>query len=154
METDFFEEQELSEVTLQSLNLLGEAIFKQNQKVDEVEAVAKKENALLEKMKAKMINILETHGHTNYQVPGLGKLQMRERTSVTLPKTPQDKDAFYTYLKEKGLFEHLITVNSQTLNAFWKKEREVAISEGRSAGFKIPGIDEPKTMALLAITKG
>ncbi len=155
MMEDFFEQDKpIDQITMQELDLLGQLIFRQKKECEEAEKVLEGKKFTLTKMQAKMISILEKFGRSNYSIPGSGMLIKSERLTVTLPKTPEDKDAFYEYLKNKNLFEDIVTVNSMTLNAFYKKEFEIAAEEGRAVGFKIPGISEPKTITTLNVRKG
>jgi len=154
-EIDYFDQEKpIGDVTMQELDLLGQAIFKLKKEIEEQERFIDGRKETLNKMQGKMLSILERFGRTNYAIPGEGMLIKTERLTVTLPKTPEDRESFFKYLRDKGLFEDLVTVNSQTLNAFYKKEFEAAAQEGRAVGFKIPGISEPKTVVNLNVRKG
>ena len=75
---------------------------------------------------------------------------------MNLPATPEDKENFFSYLKEKGLFESLITVNSNTLNSFYMREWETVKEHGdpeEAMNFKIPGIQEPKLHEVISFRK-
>lgn len=154
-EDNFFDtDKPMDQVTLKELDHLTTEMFNQRAFCEMKEAELKEHNKKLESLQAKMISVLDRFGRTNYEVPGVGKLVVSERSYVGLPKTPQDKEAFFSYLKDKGIFDELISVNSQTLNSFYKREREIAIEEGRAMGFKIPGIGDPSTSATLRMMKG
>lgn len=154
-EMDFFDQDKpIDQVTMQELDVLGQLIFKQKKICEEQEQILDAAKQKLVRMQAKMISVLEKFGRSNYSIPGNGMLIKSERLTVTLPKTPDDKEAFYNYLKEKNLFEDIVSVNSMTLNAFYKKEFDIACEEGRAVGFKIPGINEPKTITTLNVRKG
>lgn len=155
-EMDFFDQDKpIDQITMHELDLLGQVIFKQRQVCEEQEKVLTSCKEKLAKMQAEMLSVLEKFGRTNYAIPGQGMLIKSERLTVTLPETPDDKEAFYNYLKEKNLFEDVVTVNYMTLNAFYKKEFEIAAEEGRAVGFKIPGINEPKMFVTLkCVRKG
>jgi hypothetical protein len=99
--------------------------------------VASNELAVAE---AEMIAMLEAGGLTNYRSP-LGLVSVSFRTSVRTPKTPEDRAAFFAFLKERGVYDTLITVNSQSLNSFYKDEFAQAKERGDIA-FEIPGIKE------------
>lgn len=74
------------------------------------------------------------------------------KPTVTTPKEPEKRDAFFKYLKDRNLFEDLVSVNHNTLNAFYKAEFEAAVESG-NIDFKIPGLDEPKTNEYLTFRK-
>lgn len=75
-----------------------------------------------------------------------------ERTSVKTPKNNAERELFFEYLKEKGVYEDLRTVNSQSLNAFYKSELELALGRGE-LDFSIPGITEVLVVPKLSLRK-
>lgn len=81
-----------------------------------------------------------------------GTIGMTERLSVKTPKLPEDRDAFFAYLRDRGLFDQMISVNSATLNSFYKSEFEQAKERG-DAEFKIPGINE-ETINIILTFRG
>lgn len=88
---------------------------------------------------------------TSWDVEGIGKVFIRNNFAVRNPKTPEAKKAFYDYLKARGLFEDLATINHQTLNAFYKTEREQA--EG-DPSFNLPGLEAPTLHQSVVLKKG
>jgi hypothetical protein len=96
------------------------------------------------------MGIMTECGKEKYVVQGFGTLYFSNRMSVTMPKNPEDREAFFNYLKEKGAFDGLITVNSMTLNSFYKQEAEIA----NSPDFKIPGIGTPTLIKTLNMRRG
>ncbi len=81
-----------------------------------------------------------------------GLASVSYRTSVKTPKTPEDKAAFYAYLKEKGLYDQMISVNSATLNSFFKDALETAKREGKD-DFVVPGLGEVTVTPNLSFRK-
>ena len=77
---------------------------------------------------------------------------VEERESVTTPKTLEDKKELFEYLKEQGLFEELVGVNSQTLNSFYKTQAKAALEEG-ILDFKLPGVPPPTVSKNLRLRK-
>ncbi len=75
-----------------------------------------------------------------------------QRTSVSLPKEPAAREDFFAFLKSKKIFEELITVNHQTLNAFYKNEFDNAVEAGNHE-FKIPGLEQPKVHEYITYRK-
>lgn len=91
-------------------------------------------------------------------VKGYGTYFLQSKFSVKVPKTEQEREDFFAYLQAKGIFESMITVNSQTLNAWYKQEMEALASRAEAGedvdpDFKIPGIEEPKDYFTLAFRK-
>lgn len=87
-----------------------------------------------------MLEMLVEEGMTSYAGPN-GRVGITHRTSVKTPKSPASRELFFAYLKEKGLFDSMISVNSNTLNSLYKSELELSTSRGEP-DFSIPGIDE------------
>lgn len=81
-----------------------------------------------------------------------GKLTVAQKTSVTLPQG-ENKEKFFEYLKEKGIFEDMVHVNSRTLQSFYKQEVEAHLADGDVA-WEMPGIEEPITFETMRMTKG
>lgn len=74
------------------------------------------------------------------------------KESVRIPKDEESKAKFLAWLKQEGLFDSMISVNSQTLNSLYKAKAEEALKEG-NLDFRIPGIDEAVTYKQLRIRK-
>lgn len=81
-----------------------------------------------------------------------GLISKSVRLSVKTPKSPEDRAAFFEYLKGKGLFDTMISVNSATLNAFYKTEFELAKERGQD-DFRIPGLNEEVAVEILSFRK-
>jgi hypothetical protein len=69
-----------------------------------------------------------------------------------MPATDEAKQAFFNYLRERGLFEKYATVHSQSLNAFYFAEKDAALAEG-NLEFEIPGITKETEFEALGFTK-
>ena len=109
----------------------------------------------LEKFKAKLLKHLEAWGKEKYYKEGVGTLYTKNNITYSMPKDEADRQAFFHYIEEKYGFEallRLLTVHSQTLNAFAKKEQDIAINDGNPA-FKIPGLGEPKQYKQLVLRR-
>lgn len=84
-----------------------------------------------------------------------GTVSRRTEWRYNLPTTPEDKAAFFQFLRERGVFEQMATVNSNTYNSFCKAEQEAAIERDPEAAlnFRIPGVPEPKQRQVLSFRK-
>lgn len=144
---------ESQQVTVRDLDLLVEELF---QKRTEIEAIEEK---LTEANKAKMaiemkaVKYLKELGRDKYSTP-LGTISIRESWKVKKPATPEDSDKLFAYLRERGIFDSLVSINHNTLNAFYTREWEIAKEEGNGFDFAIPGIDQPKLFESLYVLKG
>lgn len=61
-------------------------------------------------------------------------------SSFRVPKDEENKKKFFEWLKAQGLYDAMITVNSQTLNGLLK-EKEAAFYEEGGIAFEVPGIE-------------
>ena len=68
-----------------------------------------------------------------------GTFSFKYDESFKTPKTPEDREAFFSFLKEKGVYDEMITVNSRTLNSWAKQEVEAAENDG-NFDLEIPGL--------------
>jgi hypothetical protein len=59
--------------------------------------------------------------------------------SAKVPKIPEDRKKFFDYLKEREIFEDMITVHSATINTFVSDEEKAATERGE-IDFQIPGL--------------
>lgn len=64
----------------------------------------------------------------------------------------KDQDALTMYLKEKGIYESLATLNAAKLNSYYKAEEEKAMQEG-DLDFQIPGMEVTSSRVKLSITQ-
>lgn len=81
----------------------------------------------------------------------LAAVTMKEKTSVKVPKSPEDKAAFFGYLREQGVFDDLATVNSATLNSWYRAELEVRRASGKSE--EVPGLGSVTSYYDLSVRK-
>ena len=92
-------------------------------------------------------------GQDSFKTP-LGTISLRKRTSFKTPKDEESRTAFFNKLKEMGVFESMITVNSNTLNSFLKAEYESAEASGEDmVTFKFAGIDPPTVTVTASLRK-
>jgi hypothetical protein len=128
-----------SNTTIEALNAQAELIAKLRDKDDEASRARKDVANALEAEETKMIEMLSSCDLTSFKSK-YGHAIITHRTSVKTPKTPEAQAMFKAWLKNNHL-EHLLTVNSNSLNALYKDELEAARERGDS-DFSIPGIDE------------
>lgn len=67
-------------------------------------------------------------------------------SSVKMPQESDMREKFFEYLKAKGVFEQLITIHSQTLNAWYREEE-------KNGNYEIPGLEEAKVFTRLNVRK-
>ena len=62
------------------------------------------------------------------------------------------KSLFIQWLKDQGIAERYLTVNSTSYNSLLNQERETALREGRL--LDIPGVPEPQMFESIGFRKG
>lgn len=134
--------------TTEQFEALCERAWELQKEKDALALHEKKINEELEPLKAKIIEHLEFFEKTRHDTKH-GAFILSRKTSV---KLPDDKREFYQYLKDKNIFEDMVTVHSNTLNAWYKQEMEAAI-ERKDADFKIPGLGLPTTYTTVSLRK-
>jgi hypothetical protein len=92
-------------------------------------------------------------GQSSFKTP-LATVSLKKRRSFKTPKDEVSRNEFFSKLKELGVFEEMITVNSATLNAFLKAEYESAEENGEDmVTYKFAGIDPPTESVTASLRK-
>lgn len=120
---------------------------------EEKSAESKMAYAKLKEQEAKVIDMLERSGKKKY-VSDFGNATLVQELSVKTPKTPEQKRAFFEWV-EKNLGEDArdvyMTVNSRTLNSFYKEQSQLAAERGEV--LNIDGLEEPTSHTKLSFRK-
>lgn len=100
-------------------------------------------NTILQTLELMDLDSIKAHGFLFYK---------HNNTSVTTPKTVEDKKLLFDFLEKRGIFMEIASVNSQTLNALYKSLAAEAADEG-NFDFKLPGVGEPTTYTTLKLRR-
>lgn len=119
--------------------------------IDEVEEVLEKAKKKYKELCYQLQNIIEASEIQKFTAHGF-TFFIEEKESVSIPKSPEAKEAFFNYLKEMGMFDSMITVHSATLNSTYKSLADAALKEG-ILEFSIPGIEPPTSYKTLKLRK-
>lgn len=140
---------EASAVTVEQLKLKCERAFELRGEVDmkktELSAIQKS----LDELENEIVAVLEELGLKSFKSTS-GTIETRVRQSVKVPQG-DGRQEFFNYLKDRGLFDSLITVNSQTLNAWYKQEAEIAVEEKRM--LVVPGLEMPTSTVSVVLKR-
>jgi len=143
----------MEHVTLQELDeVCGQYALKRAEK-ERLDAELKEREKELYALEQKIQAFLEQSNKSKYSVDGIGTFNVVERFSYKIPRTPEAKEKFFSYLKEKGIYDDLVNVNSQTLNAFCKQQMEEA-RDRQDFNFSIPGLEEPTLFKKVQLRRG
>jgi hypothetical protein len=143
---------EADAVTLGTLNRLMGEVKELRDKETRVNFEKKLITDELEAKEAALMEILVSNNMGSFRSP-YGLASISKRLSVKTPKSEDDRKKFFEYLKEKGVYDHLITVNSMTLNSYYKEEFAAAEQRGDADTFTIPGITEVTIQPILSFRK-
>lgn len=144
-------ETEMDDITLTEFEALGDKCFDLKREITLDDRVLKEKKADLLKLQNKVMSYLQKYGKKNHQFKS-GLFSVTQRTSVRLPQG-DEKEKFFTYLKEKGIFEDMVHMNSQTLNSFYKAEMESHLADG-DVTWEMPGVGEPIVSLIPSMRKG
>lgn len=98
--------------------------------------------------------LLESQGKTEYICEGIGKVTLSEALSVKTPKSPQEKEAFFNWIRTnmgEDAYYTYMSVNSQSLNRLYREQTEEAA--GRGELLNIDGLEQPTTNTKVSFTK-
>lgn len=130
------------QVTVQDLDKLVEKILRKREEIEVHQEVTKALNKEMDELEGRAVAFLKELSRDNYSSPH-GTIYQIQKYRVSLPKTLDDKQAFFAYLQSHGIFMEYATVNSNSLNALYMKSFEAAKEQG-DMSFNIPGIGAPQ----------
>jgi len=128
------------------LSEMEELVFNLSLAKKQLEAIAneeKKIQVIRRDLENQILVKLKEIGNNSY-VSKFGRASIKTTMSYKTPKDAHAKQQLFDYIKGKGddVYMSLLSVNSQTLNAWAKQELQHAIDSG-TFPFSIPGLDEP-----------
>ncbi len=109
----------------------------------------------VDSLEFEILQHLEENQMTNFRVDGHALVSVVEKMSVKTPKDTESKKAFFNWLKEKHgeeVMNAYMSVNSQSLNSFYKTEFE-SLSDEEKLNFSIPGIEPATLVKTLSVRK-
>jgi len=137
--------------TIKMLQTLVSELWDVRAQIDSEKQILSMFNAQKEKLESLIIRAMQTSELERFDGDKCTVFR-KSKSSVKVPASPQEKKQLLDYLKSIGMFDSMITVNSQTLNSWYNKEIEIARSNGKSE-FQVPGIAEPTPYDDLSVRK-
>lgn len=141
----------MSSITVKELDDLTNEIFKLKAQKDSIEETLSDLNKTLQAKEKQVIEAMKELNLETFKGTG-GTLTPYDKVSYAVPKSPEDREAFFTFLREKGVFDGMATVHHATLNAFVSQEYEAAKERG-DLFFTVPGLNAPSITTILSKTK-
>lgn len=136
----------MSSVTVEELEKIIQDYAVLRAEIEEEKKLMGEKTKALDELEGKIMATLKEIGKTSYKSEH-GTISRVEKWRVNLPASPEEKEAFSNFLREKGIFEKMYTFNSNTLNSYYMEEWEQAKNSGDpedALNFRVPGINEPK----------
>jgi hypothetical protein len=140
----------LGGVTVEDLKRMVSKLDQERLEYDKRRLHLQEQDAIVGELEGKLIATLEALNLKAFKGEN-GTVEVAYRTSVKLPQG-EGKLQFFEYLKELGIFDTLASINSNTLNAWYKEEDKKAQTEKRL--LRIPGLDMPTTTPILKLKRG
>lgn len=134
-------------ITVAQLQDLCLAMFKQKAHVAELKLVKTTNEKQLSEMQEKIIFHLDELELKNFDT-GFGKISKVNKPYAKIT----DKAALSSFLKEKGIYEDLVTFNAAKMNSFYNEEMAKA-KEEMDLDFKVDGMDVSSNRVSLSVTK-
>ena len=134
------------QITLEELKGLCLEMFKQKAEVARVKEIKTAEEKKLKEMQDKILFHLEGHELKTFDT-GFGKVTRKNMPYAKIV----DKTALSNFLKERGIYDDMVTFNATKMNSFYKEEMERA-KEEMNLDFKVDGMDVSSNRISLSVT--
>lgn len=135
-----FTQEEPAAPTAKEIDQLITALHEKRSEKNRHQIVEKQINSDLAKLEVQIMDALVKSGLKKFSGTK-GDVNLIHDSTVKVPKDPEQKGKLFDYMKERNVFEELITVNHQTLNAFYKTEEALAVARG-DIGWSLPGVEQ------------
>ncbi len=129
----------MEEQTVEKVKRLVQELWTLRRDYEEKDLIRKAIGKEYDQKEAELLNVMEVCELDRFDGPDCAVFR-NTRSSVATPKTEAERLAFFGYLKKIGEFDNLITVNSQTLNSWYKAELQAAEQRG-DIEFDVPGLN-------------
>lgn len=134
-----------------------DALCKQmREKQDEIDETSEKLKSLNEemsKLEIQAMALLKAGGKKSYSSP-YGTIGRVQHWNVKLPQGEENRQAFFQYLKEKGLYEDYRTVHATKLKSHFLEEKRFLEDNDpiEAINFKIPGLEDATVYEKVSFT--
>lgn len=131
------------EIGLKEFKALTNELIDLRETKEKMEENLSQVNKLIDEINQKLIAYMEEAQIDNFQTDR-GKFVLSEHFSVRIPREPNDVEAFLAHVKERGDLDAVLKINSQSLNAWYKREMEAYNEKHDDFNFSVPGIEKPE----------
>lgn len=136
------------DVTTKELDDAVASLKLAKQKYQDAKDLSDQAYATVKDAEAFLIALMEEARKEVYIAEGIGRVKVSYEPSVTTPKTKEQKEQFFDWIKSNmgdEAYWAYMTVNSNTLNSLYK----TMLEDGKT----IAGLEEPTTRTKLSLTK-
>lgn len=132
-------------VTVEELDKLLAEYTRVEEEKEQLALQVTEKNKELSRIEFRVTAFLEELGRQKFESP-IAKCEIKEEWRVNMPADDVAKAALFQHLRERGIFDAYATVNSQSLNALYRKDLAEAEARGEAMTFTMPGIEAPKIL--------
>lgn len=143
----------MSEVSVKELEETITMLVEARAEYDRAKTIASEKNATVELLEEKVTELMEKADKDVY-VGRDARITIVSKLQVTTPKSPEDKQKFFEWLKLKHGEEAMwayATVNHNSLNSLYNTEAEEAKVRGEM--ISVDGIEAPTIRKTLQVRK-
>lgn len=137
-------------ITVEAMDLLVQQMSAAKKTYEARQEEADEAKKDFDSCKKQMLGALLALKRDNYSVDGHGLAYIARKEVYTVPKTNEDKNKLFTYIKEKygpDVLMSMVGIHSQTLTSWANKETETGEVQ------TIPGLDQPTMIETLNFRK-
>ncbi len=132
-------------ITVDELKRYCEGVANAREKVEQAKEILKSCQLTVDECEIRLLAALEESKLKTFKNE-LGSFTIKNTESVKIPHGEQ-KDEFFRYLQDRGMFEALATIHSKTLNSWYNEESK------KDPFFKAPGLEAPTVYQKIVFTK-
>ena len=142
------------EVSIEQMDDAVKKLRQAKERKSEAKAVLDAANKDYSEAEAQVMSLMQEAGKETYIAEGFGRVTLREELSVRTPKSPEEKEAFFKWIRENmgdDAYFAYMSVNSRSLNSLYKQKTEEYGERGEL--LQIDGLSEPTAFTKLSFTK-
>lgn len=143
--------EQAGEVTLKGLTALCDKLIHEREVKKKLEEGMKEVQEVISSLEMQILNIMKENALPNFK-GAFGTISIKNNKSVTQPESLEEKLKLFEYLREQGIFEEMVAVNSKTLSSWASKEIEAKEKLG-VFGWVPPGLKPATEYQSLSVRK-
>lgn len=155
MSTDLNEwEQPKADISLEDMDNAAKALRDAKEVYTSRKAASDEAYHIMKEAEGKLVSLMDAAGKTTYIAEGVGRATVKKSLSVKTPKSPEQKQAFFNWIREhmgEDSYYAYMSVNSNSLNSLYRSKVEEFGARGEI--LEIDGLDQPTESTRLSFTK-